>query len=119
MKREIHLGLMRLHLLHHACEEEVFGFGMMEELRRHGYEIGPGTFYPILHRMEEEGLLRSRRTRAGGRIRRSYRATSAGRRFLDEARFKVRELAAELFEEEGWGHSGRRYRGAPGGRKRP
>ena len=50
-------GLVRLHILHHAVEEEVFGVGLMEELSRHGYEISPGTLYPILHSMEKKGWI--------------------------------------------------------------
>lgn len=40
-------GLIQLHVLHHAPEEDVYGLGLMEELRRHGYSIGPGTLYPL------------------------------------------------------------------------
>ena len=40
-------GLIRLHVLHHAVEGEFFGNWMLEELREHGYKIGPGTLYPM------------------------------------------------------------------------
>jgi hypothetical protein len=33
---------------------------MIEELRRHGYRISPGTLYPMLHALERKGYLRSR-----------------------------------------------------------
>ena len=99
VKRDIYLGLMRLHILHHSCEEAIFGTGMMEELRRHGYKIGPGTMYPMLHRMEEDGFLGSRRVQVNGKIRRTYRATPKGRRFLKEAGGKVKELFVEMFED--------------------
>src|ERR1039458_10522709 len=51
--RELYSGLIRLHVLHHAAEEPIFGLGMVEELARHGYRISPGTLYPLLHRSEE------------------------------------------------------------------
>ena len=41
--RDLYGGLIRLHILHHAAEEPVFGLGIIEELRHHGYEIGAGT----------------------------------------------------------------------------
>jgi PadR family transcriptional regulator PadR len=44
-------GLIELHVLYHAAEEEIFGLGMLEELKRHGYLISPGTLYPMLHRL--------------------------------------------------------------------
>ncbi len=90
-------GLIPLHILHHACQGAVFGLGMIEELAAHGYRLSPGTLYPLLHRLEAEGLLRSRPCRAGGRVRRCYRATAAGRSALARARARVRELFGELF----------------------
>ena len=96
--QHLYSGLIRLHILHHAAEEEIFGFGMMRELSRHGYRIGPGTIYPMLHALERGGLLRSRANRQGKRIQRVYRATPAGRQALTEARDKVQELFLELFE---------------------
>lgn len=96
---DIFIGLVRLHILHHAAEDDLFGFGMIQELRRHGYELSPGTLYPILHRMETRGLLASRKKNVDGRLRRVYRATAAGKRTLNEARSKIRELFSELIEE--------------------
>jgi len=97
---DILLGLIRLHILHHAAGEGLFGFGMIQELRRHGYELSPGTLYPVLHRMEVRGLLASRKETVSGRIRRVYRATAGGKRALAAARSKMRELFAELIEEK-------------------
>jgi PadR family transcriptional regulator, regulatory protein PadR len=88
-------------VLHHAVKETVYGFAMIEELRRHGYELSTGTFYPILHGLERKGLLTSAKERAGGTERRIYRATLAGRKALTAAKIKVRELFGELFEDEG------------------
>jgi PadR family transcriptional regulator, regulatory protein PadR len=92
-------GLIRLHLLHHAAEEPIFGLGMIVELRRHGYRLSAGTLYPILHSLERRGYLRSTvRATNAGRFRRFYRITARGRRALAEAKVKVRELVGELFE---------------------
>jgi DNA-binding PadR family transcriptional regulator len=98
--RQLYSGLIRLHILHHAAEEEIFGLRMIEELARHGYKLSPGTLYPILHGLEENGLLRSEEHTLAGKIRRLYRATPAGRRVLKSAKEKVRELFGELFEDE-------------------
>lgn len=97
---ELYTALVRLHILHHAAEGEIFGLGIIEELGRHGYRLSPGTLYPILHGMEKRSLLRSRaRKSKDGRIRRMYAATPGGRRVLADAKEKVRELFGELFEE--------------------
>ena len=100
MHQDLYSGLIRLHILHHAAEAEIFGLGIIAELRRHGYDLSPGTLYPMLHRMEERGYLKSRSQRHGHRLRRTYRATASGRRALREAKEKVQELFAELFERE-------------------
>ena len=70
-------GFMRLHVLHHAAEGEIYGQWMIEELARHGYKLSPGTLYPMLHAMEEKGYLTSREDQGGpgGRRRRLYAAT--------------------------------------------
>lgn len=96
----IYSGLIRLHILHHAAKEPIFGLGIIEELGRHGYRLSPGTLYPLLHGLEREGYLRSFEQRSGKHARRLYRATAKGRRSLQEAKSKVRELFAELFEDE-------------------
>jgi PadR family transcriptional regulator PadR len=93
-------GLVRLHILHHAVEGPIFGFGIIEELTRHGYRLSPGALYPLLHSMEKMGYLRSTEERSGRWSRRVYRATPLGRETLREAKEKVRELFAELFEKE-------------------
>jgi len=96
--RELYSGLIRLHVLHHAVKEPIFGLGMIEELGRHGYKVSPGMFYPLLHSMEEKGLLRSLH-RSRPNDRRVYRATPEGRRALVIAKQRVRELFSELFED--------------------
>ncbi len=97
--RDLYAGLVRLHILHHAAKEPIFGLGMIEELARHGYRVSAGTLYPLLHGLERKGYLRSVAHRDGRRARRLYRATPAGRRALAAARAKVRELFGELFDE--------------------
>jgi DNA-binding PadR family transcriptional regulator len=98
-ERELYSGLIRLHILHHAAREPIFGLGIMEELGRHGYRLSAGTLYPILHGMEKNGLLQSRQEQINSHFRRVYRATSLGRRVLKTAKVKVQELFGELFEE--------------------
>lgn len=97
--QELYSGLLRLHILHHAAKEPIFGMGMIAELQRHGYRIGPGTMYPLLHGMERKCLLRSTESVRAGRMRRLYRATAAGRVALVAAREQVQELFGELFED--------------------
>lgn len=91
-------GLIRIHVLVHASHEPIFGLAMMKELAHHGYRIGPGTLYPLLHGMERSGLLKSIPGRKGARARRLYRITPAGLKALKKAREKVDELHHELHQ---------------------
>jgi PadR family transcriptional regulator, regulatory protein PadR len=98
-QRDLFFGLIRIHVLVHACHEPIFGLAMMEELAHHGYRIGPGTLYPLLHGLERRGLLKSVLMNVGGHRRRVYRITSAGKKALGKAKAKVGELHHELQEE--------------------
>src|SRR5271168_4503333 len=98
-QRELFTGLIRIHVLVHAAHEPIFGLAMMEELRHHGYRIGPGTLYPLLHGLERSGLLNSALKNVEGRNRRVYRITAVGKKALEKARTKVDELHHELHEE--------------------
>jgi DNA-binding PadR family transcriptional regulator len=103
-------GLIELHVLYHAAEEEIFGLGMLEELKRHGYRISPGTLYPLLHRLMHRGYLTVRDVRLGRTRRRLYRATPKGYRALASLRRHVRELTVELGDEVQPGRHGARSR---------
>src|ERR1700730_4240660 len=95
--RDLYGGLIRLHVLHHAAEKPIYGHWMIEELRRHGYEIGPGTMYPLLHGLARKGYLRSKQLFIASRFRKVYRITPSGRRALRVARRRVQELFGEMF----------------------
>lgn len=99
MAIELLAGLIPLHILHHAAREDVYGQWLIEELRHHGYRIGPGTLYPMLHRLEERGYLRVREERTGRTMRRYYRATAKGRAAVATARHHVAELFGEMIED--------------------
>ena len=98
--RDIFLAFVRVHVLHHATHERIFGVGMMEELARHGYKLSPGTLYPLLHRLELDGLLACETAVVAGKRRKYYIATDKVRGALAEIRPKVAELVGEtLFYE--------------------
>ena len=96
MIRTFFLGFIRLHIVYHASQKPVYGLNMIRELSRHGYELSPGTLYPILHNLEKEGYLKSKKETVGGKVRKYYRATSSGRKALAQAITKVNELLDEI-----------------------
>lgn len=93
--RDLLGGFIRLHILHHAAQHEIFGMWMIEELARHGYKLSPGTIYPILHGMEKRGYLSVRVERDGRTERKLYAITPYGRQGLELARLRVQELVGK------------------------
>jgi PadR family transcriptional regulator PadR len=94
--REILLAFWKIHILHHADEGPIHGQWISNELRRHGYEISPGTLYPLLNRMARYGWLSCRRNSRGARARKDYRLTAAGRKVLALVRQQIEELHKEV-----------------------
>jgi len=98
--RQFFGGFVRMHVLYHAVHERVFGVELMEELARHGYDVGAGTIYPMLHQLEEAGYLASSTEVVAGKQRKYYRATSLGAAALEDAKVKLRELVHEVLHDE-------------------
>jgi PadR family transcriptional regulator, regulatory protein PadR len=100
LTREILLGFWKVHILHHAAEHPVVGQWMLAELRRHGYDISPGTLYPLLKRMERNKWLRCVvEDGTGPRGRRYYHLTAHGASVLEVLRKSVAELRLEVIEQ--------------------
>jgi PadR family transcriptional regulator len=93
--REFLLAFWKIHILHHADEDGVYGQWMLEELHHHGYRLSPGTLYPMLARMARRGWLRASEPKRskGPRI---YRLTPRGHEVLNQIRGALDELLREL-----------------------
>jgi DNA-binding PadR family transcriptional regulator len=90
------LGFIRVHVLHHANQEPIYGAGISAELERHGYRLSWGTLYPLLHNLTAEGFLAREERVVEGKVRKYYTITPLGRQALDEARAKALELVNEI-----------------------
>ena len=100
LTREILLGFWKVHILHHAAEHPIIGQWVLTELRRHGYDISPGTLYPLLKRMERNGWLRSETALGTSKRRRQYyHLTKRGAAVLAVLRDSLIELHREVVEE--------------------
>lgn len=95
LMRDFLLGFIKIHILHHASKERIFGKEFHEELNRHGYNVSYGTIYPVFHKLEQCGYLASEKQTVNGKVRNYYTATAKGRDAL--ARMKL--MAGELFRE--------------------
>jgi len=95
--REILLSFWKVHVLHHAAEGGLIGQWMLKELRHHGYDVSPGTLYPLLKRMEKNGWLTSQADASRGpKAPRTYTITKEGRAVLKIVRKQLRELGIEV-----------------------
>ena len=68
-------------------EKDMYGYEMIEALRERSqnvFELKAGTLYPLLHSMEEKGLLAVYEKEAGNKDRKYYSITKQGRKILDE-----------------------------------
>ena len=75
------------------------GYAIMEALRVSSggqIDLPTGTVYPALHRLERAGLVQASWSAAGGRRRRVYQLTPAGRRSLDTERSTWRDFCAAV-----------------------
>ncbi len=81
LTQELRRGVLVLAALSQLLEPK-YGYALIDDLSRHGLEIDQGTLYPLLRRLEEQGLLESQWNVEGARPRRYYAASSAGRRLL-------------------------------------
>lgn len=91
-----HVDLLVLAVL---AEGPLHGYAVIERLRERSgdaFDLPEGTVYPVLHRLERSGLLASEWTELGGRRRRTYRLTTAGRGALAEQRANWQEFAAAV-----------------------
>ena len=100
MLRDFFLGFIKIHILYHAAQEPIYGLKMIRELGTHGYDLSPGTLYPILHKLEERGYLVSEKQVIEGKVRKYYAATPAGEEMLAKAYTQARELFREISPSE-------------------
>jgi len=101
MDREIIKGHLPVIILGVLAERPRHGYALCETLSRHAHskwEIGEGTVYPLLHRLERQGHIRSTwETGSTGRKRKVYRVTRSGKNLVAKHRADWKSLS-HLFE---------------------
>ena len=78
-------GVPELLILSLLSRRPMYGYELVQAIRQSTQgtlEFGEGCVYPILHRLEAEGLLGSKRETVGGRNRVVYRVTAKGSKQL-------------------------------------
>jgi PadR family transcriptional regulator PadR len=89
-------GMSKLLILHQASLAPIYGGRLSKYLRGLGYDISPGSLYPLLHVLEKAELLRSRIKIFKGRVRKYYELTPQGQSCLTAVRREVGEVMKEV-----------------------
>jgi len=92
---EFRRGALVLAVLSQLRNEQ-YGYSLKKALAEQGLEIDEGTLYPLLRRLEAQGLLRSRWRVEDGRPRRYYRASPLGEQICREMAADWRALARAM-----------------------
>ncbi|MHA1377144.1 MAG: PadR family transcriptional regulator [Candidatus Helarchaeota archaeon] len=98
--KDIFHGFIKIHILYHANKEKIYGGWIKEELKRHGYEISPGTLYPTLHFLEKKGYLKVSPENIDGKVRKYYQITEEGKKILNISKLRIKELFGEIINDK-------------------
>ena len=91
LTQELRRGILVLAALS-QLKEEKYGYSLINSLAEKGLDIEQGTLYPLLRRLEEQGLLKSEWNVEGSRPRRYYQISSDGTRILQKLTGEWRNL---------------------------
>ena len=100
MDKSLLAGSTALLLMKLLQQEDMYGYQMIEELRRrsdHTFDLKAGTLYPLLHTLEQQGFVGAWEERGeAGRPRRYYRLTKAGRSQLEKKEAEWRQFSGAV-----------------------
>jgi PadR family transcriptional regulator, regulatory protein PadR len=101
--QELRRGVVILAALSRLRDDK-YGYALIRDLAEHGLEIDQGTLYPLLRRLESQGLLESKWDVEGSRPRRYYVVTATGREVLTALRHdwhSLTETMSRLLSKDG------------------
>src|SRR5262245_17279270 len=92
-------GVPELLLLRLLTRQPMYGYELVQGIRLFTNGVlafGEGCIYPVLHRLEAEGLIHGTREEVGGRARVVYRLVPAGRKRFAAAMGRWEQVAAAI-----------------------
>ncbi len=93
--QELRRGILVLATLS-QLKEAKYGYALINNLAERGLDIEQGTLYPLLRRLESQGLLQSEWNVEGSRPRRYYIISPAGLRLLELLSAEWRDLTTVM-----------------------
>jgi len=89
-------GMLRFFILQQAGQSPIYGGKLKKQLQEWGYDLSPGSLYPLLHALERASLLHSRVKIFKGRARKYYDITEQGRALLAEVQGELAGIMARV-----------------------
>ena len=95
LKLELRRGVLILAVLSELREEH-YGYSLRKNLMRKGLEIDEGTLYPLIRRLEKQGLLTSEWREETKRKKRFYQLSEVGKSTLEKLTEQWRQTESAL-----------------------
>lgn len=92
-------GSMTMLILKLLSEKDMYGYEMIDTLRQKSqnvFELKAGTLYPLLHSLEEKGLLRVYEQEFSGKVRKYYCLTKLGQQLLEKKKQEWNEYSTAV-----------------------
>lgn len=92
-------GSMTMIILKLLSEKDMYGYEMIDTLRQKSqnvFELKAGTLYPLLHGLEEKGLLTVYEQEFGGKTRKYYSLTKQGKKLLEKKTEEWKEYSVAV-----------------------
>ena len=93
--QELRRGSLVLFVLSQMNKKQ-YGYSLLQDLNSKGLSLEPGTLYPLMRRLEKQGLLESEWDLEGGRPRKYYILSEAGSRTFDRMKEEWQQLAKQM-----------------------
>lgn len=89
LMKQFRKGILEFVILKLLSEKEMYGYELVSELNRKGnsFNIKEGTLYPILYRLEDDGLMETRweQSPSRGQPKKYYSVTHKGKQVMSES----------------------------------
>ncbi len=95
LSQELRRGVLVIAALS-QLDEPKYGYALIDRLAQQGLDVEQGTLYPLLRRLEEQGLLQSEWNVEGNRPRRYYVISEIGKTLLQDLKADWRQLTSVI-----------------------
>ena len=97
LDRDFLRGFVKMYALWRTSKEDVYGVQILNEMKKLGFNLSPGTLYPTLRVLLEEKDVKLYEKVVNGKVLKFYRITAKGRKELDEVRERLKVLMRQIF----------------------